>query len=97
MTKFEKAKAEFEKKYGIIIFNGKQYVYVSEAYADGTYADPHYSSYAICETDTDDDDLHSVRWEIKPDNNFDITGDESELCDWDNPIKIDDEWADWVE
>ncbi|MDW0112195.1 hypothetical protein QT711_03295 [Sporosarcina saromensis] len=89
--KLEKYYLEEMGKMEKVTFEGIEYTLTQEAYLTGTHGNPYYEASGI---DADGNEV-TVTWEIK-DHWLDKDGilnglleDESEACDWDNPMSVE--------
>jgi len=86
--KFEKEKNTMPK----VNYEGKTYTLIrGDACLTGTHENPYYEAYAICDTDTADEDGwqpgYTVKWEILEDYNPEEQ-EEEYACDWDEPMDV---------
>lgn len=65
-----------------IVFEGKEYKLIQEAYIDGTHDKPFYRANAV----DDRGKLYEIRWSVK--DNWEEIEDESEMCEWDSPTSV---------
>lgn len=85
---------DMEKRFGSVEFEGEKYILIDDAYIDGPVDDAAYFAYAVKAGEAPDDDrylpLYTVEWEII---NPATDDDESQACDWENPVDVRDDGA----
>ena len=91
MNTFEKLK----KENGSVIYDGVEYALYQNAYPTTTDdGEPCYKSMALTEEmikENGDDELNThaiVQWEVYPERLEEDDTDESNACDWDNPVSV---------
>ena len=86
----KKTYEEYKKENIELMFNGKKYVLIEDAEISGTYEHTIYVARAV---DEDLNEFH-VTWELTEEQEQRLEEnpyyeDESEACDWENPITVE--------
>lgn len=72
-----------DQGFGIVTFEGKEFALTQQAYVDGpANGTPYYKASAVDQKGNE----YEVTWEVV--ENWEQVEDESEMCDWDNPVEV---------
>lgn len=79
------------------VFDGRRYVLLQDAYADGPADDGYFTAMAICREDVPDErgfqPAYSVRWYTWHDYDIHSDGDAGDACDWAHPVWVEEDGA----
>ena len=86
-----KALEQAKRENGHCEFNGEKFVLLDQAVAENYSDGIAYTAKAVKEQDWGNDDAPEYRiwWDLKDDFDYATDSDESNACDWSNPVQVD--------